>query len=121
LTAADKRAECRARLRKRWPDWDLTEARVTRAERLEQVLAAALEPSSIAVVDESHRHAGHAGARAEGETHYAVEIVSQKFVGMTRIQRHRLVHEIVLDEFDKGLHALSLKLLAPNEMPRRDA
>ena len=94
---------------------------MTRAERLERILAAALEPSSIAVVDESHRHAGHAGARPEGETHFAIEIVSQKFTGMTRIQRHRLVHEIVHEEFVEGLHALSLKLLTPNERPRRDA
>ncbi|MEX2200194.1 MAG: BolA family protein [Dongiaceae bacterium] len=91
---------------------------MTRAERLERVLAAALEPVSISVADESHRHAGHAGARAEGETHYAVAIVSQHFAGMTRVQRHRLVHEIVHDEFENGLHALSLKLLAPEEAAR---
>jgi len=86
---------------------------VTRAERLERALRAALDPLSISVVDESHRHAGHAGARAEGETHYAVEILSSRFIGLSRVQRHRLVHEIVHDEFQNGLHALSLKLLAP--------
>jgi BolA protein len=91
---------------------------MTRAERLERALAAALDPVSIAVADESQRHAGHAGARAEGETHYAVAIVSQRFAGMTRVQRHRLVHEIVHDEFENGLHALSLKLLAPEEAAR---
>ncbi|MDZ4736086.1 MAG: BolA family protein [Rhodospirillaceae bacterium] len=86
---------------------------MTRAERLERALRAALDPLSISVVDESHRHAGHAGARAEGETHYAVEILSSRFIGLSRVQRHRLVHEIVHDEFQNGLHALSLKLLAP--------
>jgi len=91
----------------------LTEETVTRAERLERALRAALDPLSISVVDESHRHAGHAGARAEGETHYAVEILSSRFIGLSRVQRHRLVHEIVHDEFQNGLHALSLKLLAP--------
>jgi BolA protein len=91
---------------------------MTRAERLERALAAALEPVSISVADESHRHAGHAGARAEGETHYAVTIVSRRFAGMPRVLRHRLVHEIVRDEFENGLHALSLKLLAPEEAAR---
>ncbi|MEX0807899.1 MAG: BolA family protein [Dongiaceae bacterium] len=94
---------------------------MTRAARLEHALKAALDPISISVVDESHRHAGHAGARAEGETHYAVEILSSRFVGLTRVQRHRLVHEIVHDEFQNGLHALSLKLLAPEERAKSGA
>jgi BolA protein len=88
---------------------------MTRRERLQAKLVAALAPIEIEVEDESHRHAGHAGARPEGETHYRVEIVSPKFAGMSRIERHRLVHEIVHDEFESGLHALSLKLLASKE------
>jgi BolA protein len=88
---------------------------MARRERLKQRLAAALSPVSIEVVDESDRHAGHAGARPGGETHYHVEIVSPRFAGMSRIARHRLVHEIVHDEFENGLHALSLKLLTPEE------
>jgi BolA protein len=87
----------------------------TRRERLQQLLVAALAPRSIAIVDESHRHAGHAGSRPGGETHYHVAIVAERFAGMSRIARHRLVHEIVHDEFGKGLHALSLKLLTPDE------
>lgn len=88
---------------------------MTRLDRLRDRLTAALAPETIRIEDESHRHAGHAGARPEGETHYRVEIVASRFVGMDRIARHRLVHEIVHDEFESGLHALSLKLLAPGE------
>lgn len=91
---------------------------MTRRERLIERLNASLAPTAIDVVDESHRHAGHAGARPGGETHYHVEIVSVRFAGMSRIARHRLVHEIVHDEFEKGLHALSLKLLTPEEVIR---
>jgi BolA protein len=88
---------------------------MTRQQRLQRRLVEALAPSAIDVVDESHRHAGHAGARPGGETHYHVAIISTRFAGMSRIARHRLVHEIVHDEFENGLHALSLKLLTPDE------
>lgn len=91
---------------------------MSRADRLKEQLTRALEPFSIDVVDESHRHAGHAGARPEGETHYQVEIVAARFAGMSRVARHRLVHEIVHSEFENGLHALSLKLLTPEEAVR---
>ncbi len=91
---------------------------MARRERLIERLTTSLAPTSIEVVDESHRHAGHAGARPGGETHYQVAIVSARFAGMNRIARHRLVHEIVHDEFENGLHALSLKLLTPDEVTR---
>ena len=91
---------------------------MTRLDRLRDRLSAALAPDAIRVEDESHRHAGHAGARPEGETHYHVEIVASRFAGMSRVARHMLVHEIVHDEFETGLHALSLKLLAPDEAAR---
>jgi BolA protein len=91
---------------------------MARRERLIERLTTSLAPASIEVVDESHRHAGHAGAQPGGETHYHVEIVATRFAGMSRIARHRLVHEIVHEEFENGLHALSLKLLTPDEVTR---
>ena len=91
---------------------------MTRRERLIGQLRSSLAPTAIEVTDESHRHAGHAGARPGGETHYHVEIVSARFAGMSRMARHRLVNEIVHDEFENGLHALSLKLLTPDEVAR---
>ncbi len=58
-------------------------------------LTEALAPTQLAIIDESHRHAGHAGARPEGETHFRIEIVSAKFAGLSRIERQRLVHQVL--------------------------
>ena len=60
-------------------------------------------------------HAGHSGARAEGETHYNVLVVSERFSGLNRVARHRLINDALSDEFTAGLHALSLTLRAPGE------
>jgi stress-induced morphogen len=67
------------------------------------------------VVDESARHAGHAGARPGGETHYAVLLVSEAFRGMSRVARSRAVHAALAAEFGTGMHALSLTLRTPQE------
>jgi len=61
----------------------------TRAERIRDALAAAFPPAEVAVADDSHLHAGHAGARPEGETHYSVRVVSPAFAGMSRLERSR--------------------------------
>lgn len=87
-----------------------------RAERIRSTLEARFTPSRIEVVDDSHRHAGHAGARPEGETHYGVLLVSPAFSGMGRIDRSRAVHEALAEEFSSGLHALALTLRAPEEV-----
>ncbi len=87
-----------------------------RLGRLEAALRRDLAPALLVVEDESARHAGHAGARDGGETHYRVEIVSEKFANLSRVARSRLVHELLKGEFDGGLHALSLKLRSPGEM-----
>jgi len=67
------------------------------------------------ILDESHRHAGHAGARPEGETHFAVTIVAPAFGGLNRVARQRLVYETLADELATRVHALSLTTLAPDE------
>ena len=90
----------------------------TRAERLEALLNAAFAPAQVTVQDDSHRHAGHAGARPEGETHFSVVVVSPAFAGMTRVARSRAVHEHLAGEFAGGLHALALRLLTPAEAAR---
>ena len=86
----------------------------TRAARLETVLRAQLAPAEVTVADRSAEHAGHGGARAGGETHYDVLVVSARFDGLSRIARSRLVHEALRDEFAGGLHALSLTLRTPD-------
>lgn len=94
-----------------------------REVRMRRVLEEALSPSELVICDESRRHAGHAGLQnlsrqqrgpAEaGETHYKIKIVSARFADMPVLARHRLVNEILADEFSSGLHALSLTLAAP--------
>ena len=86
-----------------------------RAARLEAVLTQAFSPTLLRVVDDSARHAGHAGASPGGETHYSVLLVSETFRGMPRIARSRAVHEALAAEFTGGLHALSLTLRTPEE------
>jgi BolA family transcriptional regulator, general stress-responsive regulator len=85
------------------------------AETIRQKLTDRLAPLRLDIVDESHRHAGHAGARPEGETHFAVTIVSAAFVGLGRVARQRLIYQILADELATRVHALGLTTLAPGE------
>jgi len=85
------------------------------AETIRRKLTERLAPLRLDILDESHRHAGHAGARPEGETHFAVTIVSAAFVGLGRVARQRLVYQILADELATRVHALTLTTLAPGE------
>jgi BolA protein len=84
-------------------------------ERIATRLADALNPVSLDIVDESDRHAGHAGARAGGGTHYRVRVVSARFERQSRVERHRIVYGLLTAEFADGLHALALVAKAPGE------
>ena len=86
-----------------------------RAHRLDAVLRQALAPALLTVRDDSARHAGHAGARAEGETHYDVLVVTEAFRGASRVARSRQVHALLAPEFAAGMHALVLSLRTPEE------
>lgn len=85
------------------------------ADRIQQKLHEALAPLELDVIDESARHAGHAGARPEGETHFRVRIVSPAFAGLSRVARQRRVHEILADELRTDVHALSIDAKTPEE------
>lgn len=87
----------------------------SRATRLEEVLAREFPPMLLRVVDNSARHAGHAGAQPGGETHYSVLLVTEAFRGMSRLARSRAVHAALAAEFTGGLHALELILRTPDE------
>jgi BolA protein len=89
-----------------------------RASRIEAALRAAFAPSLLQIRDDSARHAGHAGARPEGETHYSVLMVAEGFAGMGRVARSRRVHEVLAAEFGSGLHALALTLRSPEEQAK---
>lgn len=87
----------------------------TRAERIAATLTAAFAPHALRVLDDSARHAGHAGAAPGGETHFAVLLVSDAFAGQSRVARHRAVNAALAGEFASGLHALNLLLRTPAE------
>ncbi len=86
-----------------------------RQDRIRAALHAAFSPTELDVVDDSLRHAGHAGATEGGETHYTVRMVSAAFSGQSRLARSRAVHDALQSEFRDGLHALSLVLRSPAE------
>lgn len=85
------------------------------ADRIKEKLMAALVPSRLDIVDESAQHTGHVGARAEGETHFRLTVVADAFVSKTRVERQRLVYQILAEELSGGVHALALTTLAPDE------
>jgi BolA protein len=85
-----------------------------RLARITARLREQFDPSQLDVVDESHLHAGHAGARS-GAGHFRVSIVSQRFAGKSRIARQRLVYAALSEEMGSEIHALSLSTHAPGE------
>lgn len=87
--------------------------------RIESRLTEALEPERLVVIDESSQHAGHQpDITGTGETHMRVRVVSKKFEGLSRIERHRTVNELLKGEFEAGLHALAVEAAAPGEATR---
>jgi BolA protein len=82
---------------------------------LRNKLTAAFAPARLDIVDESHRHAGHAGARPEGETHFRIEIVAAAFAGRSRVERQRLVYAALSEELKTRVHALQLTVRTPEE------
>jgi len=85
------------------------------AATLERKLTEAFAPSHLEVVDDSHRHAGHAGARAGGESHFNVVIEAAAFEGLSRVARQRMVNAALAEELAGPVHALSIKARAPGE------
>ena len=87
--------------------------KATRAQRIRAALAA-LEPTQLELIDESHKHAGHAGAR-DGRGHFALRIVSAEFAGLNSIARHRRIYAALDELMQTDIHALSIVALAPGE------
>jgi BolA protein len=85
------------------------------AAAIERKLNEALAPERLDIVDESHKHAGHAGARPEGESHFRVTVVSDAFQGKNRVQRQRLVYRALAEEMESDIHALALLTQTPEE------
>ena len=87
---------------------------MTVAERMRAKLEEALDPARLYIIDDSPRHAGHVGARPEGETHFRLEIVAAAFEGWSRLERQRLVYRILADELAGPVHALQISATPPN-------
>lgn len=83
---------------------------------IEAKLTAALSPERLEVIDDSARHAGHAGANPAGESHFKVVVVSAAFEGQSRVQRQRMVYDALAQELAGPIHALELKTLTPAEL-----
>ena len=88
---------------------------MTTRDVITEKLTKAFAPQSLDVIDESHRHVGHAGHRPGEQTHFRVHIVSDAFAGKSRIARHRMVNEILASELKAGVHALAIQASAPGE------
>jgi BolA protein len=83
-------------------------------------LTAAFAPIALEVIDDSHRHAGHAGASPSGETHFNVRIVAAAFEGQSRVARQRALYKALAAELAGPVHALALEALTPAEAQRRE-
>jgi BolA protein len=91
---------------------------MSRQSRIVDLLTRSFAPVFLEVEDESARHAGHAGARPGGETHFNLRMAAPGFEGMNRVARTRAVNAVLAEEFATGLHALSMTLSAPSERLR---
>lgn len=85
------------------------------ADIIKTKLTEALAPSELQLVDESSLHAGHAGARPEGESHFRLLLVSEAFENRGRLERQRMIYKILGDLMTSDIHALSIKALTPDE------
>ena len=85
-----------------------------RCKQIEQILATAFAPSKLLIRDQSHLHAGHAGAR-DGKGHFAVNIVAEVFANSSRLERHRLIFDALGDMMNSDIHALTITAQTPDE------
>jgi BolA protein len=83
--------------------------------RMREKLMVGLRPIRLDLVNESHLHAGHRSSPGTGESHFRVLIVSEAFIGKSRVERHRVVNDLLSDELRGGVHALAIKACAPGE------
>lgn len=88
---------------------------ISKVQRIRDTLGAAFSPERLDVIDESASHAGHMGAVPGKTTHVRVLVVAETFRGKSRIERHRLINELLAPEMADGLHALAIVAKAPGE------
>ncbi|HLW90130.1 MAG TPA: BolA family protein [Roseiarcus sp.] len=84
-------------------------------DRMRAKLEAALTPERLEIEDQSHLHAGHAGWREGGQTHFRIKVASTQFIGKGRLERHRVIYALLAEEIAGGVHALAIETEAPDE------
>jgi BolA family transcriptional regulator, general stress-responsive regulator len=87
-------------------------------EQITKKLQQAFAPVSIEVVNDSAHHRGHAGSPGTGESHFTIKVVSDSFAGKSRLERHRMVNDVLAEELKGPVHALAISALAPEERSR---
>ena len=87
-------------------------------EQITEKLRQAFAPLSLEVVNDSGRHRGHAGSPGTGESHFTIKVVSASFAGKSRLERHRMVNDVLAEELKGKIHALAISALAPEERSR---
>ena len=97
-----------------WSEADIPRLNPVRIERIRERLSQALAPLSLEVTDDSHKHAGHAGARG-GQGHFSVDIVSAAFAGKLPLARHRMVYAALGSMMQTDIHALAIRARTPEE------
>lgn len=98
-----------------WTEADIPKLNPQRVSRMREILTEALVPLALEINDESHKHAGHAGARG-GQGHFSVTVVSEAFAGKLPLARHRLVYTALGDMMTTDIHALAITAKAPDEV-----
>lgn len=88
---------------------------MTVEQQIRESLMIALEPTRLDVINESHLHSGHASSPGTGESHFRLLVVSPRFAGQSRLERHRLVNEALGSLLRNKIHALAIKTFAPGE------
>ncbi len=84
-------------------------------DEITEKLRKAFVPETLEVINDSHRHAGHGGSPGTGESHFTIKVVSFSFAGKSRVERHRMVNQVLAEELAGKIHALAITALAPQE------
>lgn len=84
-------------------------------DSIREKLTRAFTPVALEIVNESHRHAGHAGSPGTGESHFSIKVVSAAFAGKSRVERHRMVNAALAEELAGSVHALAISALVAEE------
>jgi len=87
----------------------------SRAEHIKTVLESNFQPTELEIIDDSWKHAGHAGAKEHGGGHFSIEIVAEIFAGKNRLQRHRMVYAALEKLFGSAIHAVNIRAITPAE------